>query len=161
MKNEFHPSLPNRPMPTEYDMSSHTWSFAAESAVFEWKSPMERVLIIRKGIPYDAIDALSKKLHKPIKSLLQLFHMAQTTYNKKKSEHALLDSKESELILLIAELIAYGAEVFNHEEPKFLRWLKKPNLSLGGHAPESFFDTASGVQEVMACLHRLEYGNLS
>ncbi len=138
-----------------YDTSS---TFAAESAVYEWKNPMERIQIIREGIPYDAIDALSKKLNKPIKSMLQLFGLAQTTYNKKKAEHALLESKESELILLIAELIEFGKEVFNQEEDKFLRWLKKPNLALGGCSPESLFDTTSGIEEVKACLYRIEHG---
>lgn len=138
-----------------FDTSS---TFAAESAVYEWKNPMERIQIIRQGIPYDAIDALSKKLNKPIKSLLQLFGMAQTTYNKKKAEHALLESKESELILLIAEVIDFGKEVFNQEEDKFLRWLKKPNIALGGCSPESLFDTSSGVEEVKACLYRIEHG---
>lgn len=136
-------------------------SFAAESAVYEWSSPMERVYLIRKGIPYDAIDALSKTLKRPIKSLLLLFKLPQTTYNKKKAEHALLESRETELILLISELLTYGKEVFNNEEDKFLRWLAKPNTSLGGMAPDSLFDTTSGVNEVMACLQRIDYGNLS
>jgi len=144
-----------------FDVPEAFHSFAAESAVYEWSSTMERVYLIRKGIPYDSIDALSKSLKRPIKSLLLLFKLPQTTYNKKKAEHALLESRETELILLISELLTYGKEVFNNEEDKFLRWLAKPNKSLGGVTPESLFDTTSGVDEVMACLQRLDYGNLS
>lgn len=122
---------------------------------------MERVGIIRKGIPYDSIEVISKRLNRPVKSILSIVGLPQTTYNKKKSEHLLLDSRDSELILLITELIDYGLEVFNHEEEKFQRWLKKSNLSLGGNSPESMLDTLTGIDEVKFCLNRLEFGNFA
>lgn len=84
--------------------------------------------------------------------------MPQTTYNKKKNEHSLLDQRNSELILLIIELIQYGQEVFNQEKEKFQRWLKKPNISLGGQTPESLLDTTTGIEVVRNCLNRIEYG---
>lgn len=73
----------------------------------------------------------------------------------------MLDSRDSELILLITELIDYGAEVFNNENNKFQRWLKKPNLSLGENSPENFLDTIAGIDEVKFCLNKLEFGNLA
>ena len=129
------------------------------------KSPgdnmMERVQLIRRGLPFDAIEQLSKKINISVKAMLSIVGMPQTTYNKKKSEQSLLDSHNTELILLIQELIDYGVDVFDGEEQKFQRWLKKPNLSLGGHSPESLLDTVTGIQEVRACLDRLEYGVLA
>jgi putative toxin-antitoxin system antitoxin component (TIGR02293 family) len=122
---------------------------------------MERVEIIRQGIPYDSIETISEKLNRPIKSILSLVGIPQTTYNKKKSEHSLLDSRDSELIVMITELIDYGLEVFNQEQEKFQRWLKKTNLSLGGHSPESLLDTTTGIDEVKFCLNRIEYGNFA
>ena len=101
------------------------------------------------------------KLDKSIKSILLLLGLPQTTYNKKKSEQALLDSRDSELILSIVELIDYGLEVFNYENEKFYRWLKKNNLSMNGNSPESMLDTITGINEVQACLNRIEYGNLA
>ena len=55
----------------------------------------------------------------------------------------------------------FGSEVFNNEEDKFQRWLKKQNISLGGNSPESLLDSATGIQEVKNCLYRIEYGNLA
>ena len=92
---------------------------------------------------------------------MSIIGLPQTTYNKKKSEHSVLDSRDSELILLISELIDYGIEVFNNENEKFQRWLKKPNLSLDGNAPDGLLDTVTGINEVKFCLNRLEYGNLA
>lgn len=122
---------------------------------------MERVEIIRKGIPYGSLEVISKRLNRPVRSILELVGLPQTTYNKKKSNHSLLDTRDSELVLLITELVDYGLEVFNDENDKFQRWLKKPNISLGGNTPETMLDSTSGLNEVRFCLNRLEYGNLA
>ncbi|NGF56608.1 DUF2384 domain-containing protein [Parapedobacter sp. SGR-10] len=127
-------------------------------AVKPWSNMLDRVQIIRKGLPFEAIEELSKKINIPVKSVLSIMRMPQTTYNKKKNEQSLLDSHNTELILLISELINYGVDVFNGEEQKFQRWLKKPNTSLGGYSPDSLLDTMTGIQEVRSCLDRLEYG---
>lgn len=137
------------------------WTLFSDDKTYVWTNQMERVGIIRKGIPYDSIEVISKRLNRPVKSILSIVGLPQTTYNKKKSEHLLLDSRDSELILLITELIDYGLEVFNHEEEKFQRWLKKSNLSLGGNSPESMLDTLTGIDEVKFCLNRLEFGNFA
>lgn len=125
---------------------------------YVWKNDMEKVTLIREGIPFGAIELVSERLDEPIKSVLSIMGIPQTTYNKKKKENALLDSLNSELILLILELIDFGNEVFNNETEKFLGWLKKPNLSLGGISPDSLLDTHTGISEVKSCLHRIEYG---
>jgi len=137
------------------------WTLLLEGKEYVWTNKMERVSIIREGIPYSSLEVISKRLSRPVKSVLSLVRMPQTTYNKKKNEHSLLDSRNSELVLLITELIDYGLEVFNNEEEKFQRWLKKPNLSLGGNSPESMLDTVTGINEVKYCLNRLEFGNLA
>lgn len=128
---------------------------------YQWSTGMEKVETIRAGIPYGSIEEISKRLNNPIKSVLQILGIPQTTYNKKKSEHLLLESRESELIMLIQELIDFGMEVFNNEDEKFQRWLKKPNISLGGNPPESMLDTVTGINEVRYSLNRLEFGNLA
>lgn len=128
---------------------------------YSWSNKLERVGVIRSGIPYDAIEEISRRLNNPVKSVLAIVGIPQTTYNKKKSEHLLLDSRDSELVILINELIDYGLEVFNNEEEKFQRWLKKPNLSIGGNMPENLLDTITGINEVKFSLNRLEFGNLA
>jgi putative toxin-antitoxin system antitoxin component (TIGR02293 family) len=137
------------------------WALVSGGRTFAWTNRMERVDIIRQGIPYETIEIISKRLNRPVKSVLSIVGMPQTTYNKKKSEHSLLDSRNSELIVLMTELIDYGVEVFNNEEEKFQRWLKKPNVSLGGNTPESLLDTLTGIDEVQFCLNRIEHGNFT
>lgn len=120
---------------------------------------MERVSIIRKGLPYETIEFISKKAGLPVKKILLLLDIPQTTYNKKTRENARLSGRDTEILLVLTELLDYGVEVFNNEREKFLRWLKKPNVSLGNVDPESLFDSLSGIQEVRNSLNRIEYGN--
>lgn len=145
----------------ERKRTSQGWFLQTDEKKYEWKTVMERVRISREGIPFSALEVISKSLDLPIKEVLILFSIPQTTYNKKRREKALLGGKESEAVLWIIEIIDFGIEVFNGETEKFLRWLKKPNQSLGGLKPESFFDSISGIQEVKKCLNRLEFGNLA
>lgn len=137
------------------------WTINSDGKIYAWSNKMERVEIIRQGIPYNSIEMISKRLNRPVKYVLAIVGLPQTTYNKKKIEHSLLDSRDSELIVLITELIDDGLEVFNNEEEKFQRWLKKPNLSLGGNSPESLLDTTTGIDEVKFCLNRIEFGNFA
>lgn len=144
-----------------YEAGSLFWVLDSDGKVYKWSNRMERVQVIREGVPYRTIEGISERLNRPVKTILSIVGIPQTTYNKKKSEHSLLDSRESELIVLLTELIDHGILVFNNEEEKFQRWLKKPNLSLGGNSPESLLDTATGIDEVNYCLNRIEFGNFA
>ena len=73
----------------------------------------------------------------------------------------IVNGSDSELELFISELVNYGIEVFNKEEDKFQRWMKKPTNSLGNNTPESLLDSVAGIQEVRNCLNRIEFGNLA
>lgn len=141
--------------------SSVKWKLESEGHEYTWASKLERVGIIRSGIPYATIDVISKRINVPVKEVLHIFGLPQTTYNKKRREKSLLNGRDSEIILLLTELVDFGIEVFNNEEKKFQRWMKKQNISLGGNSPESLLDSTTGIQEVKNCLNRIEYGNLA
>ena len=137
------------------------WTLKSEGNEYNWTSVLEKVDIIREGLPYESIDVISKRINVPVKDVLNIFGLPQTTYNKKRREKSLLNRRDSEIVLLLTELADFGIEVFNSEEDKFQRWMKKPNLSLGGNTPESLLDSNTGIQEVRNCLNRIEYGNMA
>lgn len=120
----------------------------------------DKISYIRKGLDYSTIETTSKRLNNSVKSLLQLLDIPQTTYNKKKNEGSCMDSRDTELILAMNELIDYGISVFDDEE-KFQRWMKKSNSHLSGEVPESLLDTMSGIYQVKCLLDRIEYGNFA
>lgn len=164
-----HKALKTKPFSTkesitnaaEARVDSPIWVIDSDGRVYKWANRMERVQVIRQGIPYSYIERISERLDRPVKSILAIVGIPQTTYNKKKSEQSVLDSRDSELMVLLTELLDYGISVFNHEEEKFQRWLKKPNLSLGGNSPDSLLDTATGIDEVNYSLNRIEFGNFA
>jgi putative toxin-antitoxin system antitoxin component (TIGR02293 family) len=141
--------------------SQPKWKLESEGHEYTWTSKLERVNIIRAGVPYASIDVISKRINVPVKEVLHIFGLPQTTYNKKRREKSLLNGRDSEVVLLLTELVDFGIEVFNSEEDKFQRWMKKLNFSLGDNTPESMLDSITGIQEVRNCLNRIEYGNLA
>ncbi len=151
----------NTPKPYVIPESNFYTTFDAGEKSYSWNSDMDKVRILREGIPYQSIEIVGQRMHYPIKDVLDILDLPQTTYNKKLREHALLNSRDSELILTISELIDYGLYVFHHESEKFHRWLKKSNISLGGITPDSLLDSMTGIQEVKNALHRIEYGNFA
>ena len=136
-------------------------SLNVEGKTFTWSNRLERVQVIRNGIPYGILEVISKKINSPVNKVLNIVGIPQTTYNKKKVDQSLLDSRDSELVLRIFELIDFGVDVFDQKDKKFQRWIDKPNLSLGGVPPFQFLDTISGINEVKFCLNRIEYGNFA
>lgn len=137
------------------------WHIKLSDGNYAWGTQMDKVNLIRKGLPYESIEVISGRADLPVRHILHLFGVPQTTYNKKKRDKDLLSSRDSEVVLELAELLDFGLDVFNKEKEKFQRWLKKPNISLGGVAPESLFDSLTGIQEVKNSLNRLEYGNMA
>jgi putative toxin-antitoxin system antitoxin component (TIGR02293 family) len=141
--------------------ASSKWVIVTPSGKVTWGSRIERVAIIRKGLPYESIEVIGQKANLPVRQILHYLGVAQTTYNKRKREKVLLSGRDSEVVLLLSEVLDFGLEVFNNEKEKFQRWLNKPNLSLGNITPESLFDSITGIQEVRNALNRLEYGNMA
>lgn len=133
----------------------------ADGKTYKWSIAIERVQLIRHGIPFQAIETLSIRLDRPLTHIISLIGIAQNKYSKKKNENELMDSRYNELVILIFELLDYGHSVFNKEDEKFQRWLKKNNVELGGKSPESFMDTVTGIEEVKYCLNRIEFGNFA
>lgn len=143
----------------EYDIPLSTIQTAEESIV--WYNHIDRIRLIREGLPYASLESLSAKVNIPIKHFLSFLQIPQTTYNKKKRESEKLGGRDSEIVLVLNELVDYGLDVFNGESEKFLSWLDRINLSLGGVTPKSLFDSMTGIQEVRKCLDRIEHGNFA
>lgn len=137
------------------------YSIQVRTDRYSWGTKMEKVAVIRKGLPYESIEVISRRTDTSMKQFLAILGLPQTTYNKKKREKDLLNSRDSEVVVFLTELLDFGLSVFNNENDKFQRWLKKPNGSLGGVTPESLFDSLTGIQEVRNSLNRLEYGNMA
>jgi len=128
---------------------------------YAWSTSGEKIAIIRDGLPYAAIEAISKQTNIPVKHYLNSLEIVQTTYNNKKRSNQYLSKQDSESVIELIELYHFGLSVFNNEIEKFQRWLRKPNISLGATTPDSMFDSLTGINEVKKALNRIEYGNMA
>ncbi|MDZ7607710.1 MAG: hypothetical protein U5K79_19470 [Cyclobacteriaceae bacterium] len=64
--------------------TSSKWEIATSSDKIIWGNKLERVAIIRKGLPYESIEVIGQKANLHVKQVLHYLGVAQTTYNKKK-----------------------------------------------------------------------------
>jgi putative toxin-antitoxin system antitoxin component (TIGR02293 family) len=147
---------------TEYQLTaSHSKPFLVEDFEIAYGNQINKLERIRKGVSYHVLELMSRGSSMPVKQLLALLGMPQTTYNKRKRENGNLSIRDTELLLMLYETLRYGQEVFNQEQGHFQRWLHLPNAALGGYTPLSLFDTITGIQEVKRCLQRLDFGTLA
>lgn len=145
-----------------YTLTGEPMNYVFESGavVYRWSTAIERIDVIRGRMSISVLETLSELLNVPVKDVLALIGMPQTTYNKRKKENALLDVRDTEWVIELNELIAFGSDCFG-DDGTFLRWLNKPNASIGMRVPYDLLDTHTGIREVMGALERLAYGNLS
>lgn len=137
------------------------WTILDHGKKYVWSNALERVELVRRGIPSTSVEYISRRLNQPLSEVLKLVQLTPDFYKTSKTKKSNLSHHKSELVLLISELIDYGIEVFNNEESKFQNWLTIRNYTLGGATPISLFDSASGIAEVNKCLARIDSGNLA
>lgn len=139
----------------------NSYKIRIKNKSYSWSTNDEKISLIRKGLPYAAIETISKRTKIPVNHYLTSLEIVQTTYNKKKKSEAILSKQDSEFIVELIELYDFGLLVFNKESEKFQRWLRKPNISLGNTSPDSLFDSLTGINEVKKALNRIEFGNMA
>jgi putative toxin-antitoxin system antitoxin component (TIGR02293 family) len=123
---------------------------------FESLTSQYKIGIIKNGISKRQLEAIKSETDFDYHTLSSLLSVSRTTLIKKKGDEK-FDQPTSERILLLAELISYGREVFESKE-LFNAWLKKPGSALGGKAPVELLDTLYGIEEIKKELGRIEYG---
>ena len=119
-------------------------------------STTEKITLIKQGISKKQLEGLKDISALDYDALSSVLSVSRATLIKKKGGEK-FDQSTSERIMLLADVISYGQEVFGDKD-RFNSWLRKENKALGGKTPLELMDTLYGVQEVKKELGRLEYG---
>lgn len=69
---------------SERRLTARKWTLTSDNKTYVWTNKMERVGIIRQGIPYGSIEIISKRLNRPIKLMLAIVGLPQTLITRKK-----------------------------------------------------------------------------
>jgi len=116
----------------------------------------EKIEMINNGISKKDLEFLKQKSGLDYDKLAEVLTVARATLiNKKGSEK--FNISLSEKIVGLADIYAYGFEVFE-DESRFNSWIFRPNQALGGKAPYAFLSNQFGREEIKNLIGRIGYG---
>ena len=69
-----------------------------------------------------------------------------------------LKRHEADRVVAVAKAYNKALDFFEHRHEAALRWMKRPNIGLGGETPLEHADTVTGANDVVVLLHRIEHG---
>lgn len=128
---------------------------------FYWKfivhmTPLEKVALANEKISKAQLEQLKKSTGLDYTVLSHVLSVARATLINKKGS-AKFDEAQSERILALTDIYAYGYEVFEDEE-KFNHWIAEPNKAIGGQTPLALLKNQFGREEVKRLIGRIDYG---
>jgi len=136
--------------------------------VFE-ADAMERVRIVKLGVPASVVEVMARRMAMPKEKLVGTLGLARATIDRKARENKPLSSDESSRVLGMARLVGQVQAMveesgnpagFNAAE-WVARWLEKPLPALGGQRPADLMDTPEGQGIVSQVVARMQSGAYS
>ena len=111
---------------------------------------------VQKGFPFSTFEAVQKEIDISQKELSEILGIPTRTLSRRKEANH-LSAVESDRLYRIIRIISFTVEVLGDLE-KTRKWLKHPNIELGGETPLALLDTDIGVGLVEDVLNRIKYG---
>lgn len=112
--------------------------------------------MVQAGLPVQELEQLLAALDVPMERLVLILGISKATLYRRKAEGR-LGLAESDRILRLALLMGKAVEVLESEE-NARRWLKSPQIGLGGVVPLDYSETEVGARQVEDLLGRIEHG---
>ena len=104
----------------------------------------ELVAALREGLPAEAFHSLRSRLDLSSAALAAVLHIPMPTLTRRLGEGR-FTTGESERILRLARVATKAGELFRTREA-LTRWLRSPEVALGGQAPIKYLDTDVGAR---------------
>lgn len=112
---------------------------------------------IRNGLPTSFLDHLKYTLEVTETQLAGVVGIARQTLVRRKSQ-GVLRRDEGDRAAMVAKVFNMALSYFDGNREHALEWLKHPNPALAGETPLQHADTATGAEEVIDLIGRLEHG---
>jgi putative toxin-antitoxin system antitoxin component (TIGR02293 family) len=128
--------------------------------------PMERIGMVKRGMPASAVDALAKRMAIPKDRLVTTLGLARATIDRKTRENKPLSCDDSARVLGMARLVgqvqdmvAESGDPTGFEAAEWVaHWLEQPLPALSGQRPAEFMDTFDGQGLVSTLMARMQTG---
>jgi putative toxin-antitoxin system antitoxin component (TIGR02293 family) len=143
------------------------WDSLEKSArTFFHASPLERIRIIKQGVPAKFVVVISVSMKMSKETLYGALNLARATIDRKVSKKQLLDQDESERVLAMTRLVGQADSIVRDSGTTegfsaaewVAAWLQRPHPALGGRRPGELMDTADGRDLVTDLLARQQSG---
>jgi putative toxin-antitoxin system antitoxin component (TIGR02293 family) len=128
--------------------------------------PIERIRLIREGIPARYIKVISDSMGITKDTLFKFLNLPKSTIDKKSVANQVLPIEQGERLIGMAKLVgqvesivAESGNPAGFNAAKWVaQWLEKPSPALGGEKPSAFLDTVSGQEMISDLLAKIQTG---
>lgn len=128
--------------------------------------PIERIRLIREGIPARYIKVISDSMGITKDTLFKFLNLPKSTIDKKSVANQVLPIEQGERLIGMAKLVgqvesivAESGNPAGFNAAKWVaHWLEKPSPALGGEKPSAFLDTVSGQEMISDLLAKIQTG---
>lgn len=120
------------------------------------KHIQSRMDFINLRVTKKALKHLAEYLNLPLHEVARFLPVTLRTVQRYKPEDH-FNKAVSEHIVIIAEVVAKGLEVFEAKD-NFVKWLNHPCKALGNRVPINLLDSKFGADVVLEELGRIEHG---
>ena len=133
-------------------MASNTAATPQGSAV-----PPPTLAEIRAGLPASFLDRLKETLNVTETQLASVVGIPRQTLVRRRLR-GVLRRDEGDRAARVARVFNMALSYFDGNREHALDWLKHPNPALAGETPLRRADTATGAEDVIDLIGRLEHG---
>jgi putative toxin-antitoxin system antitoxin component (TIGR02293 family) len=119
-------------------------------------TPLEWHELVQQGFRTNVLLNIQHTFETSSETLLDALSMSARTHTRRKRERRLAP-EESDRVLRLVRVLAQAADVLGDRQAA-VRWMLRPNRSLGGRTPLSMTKTDVGAEAAIDVLGRLEHG---
>lgn len=128
--------------------------------------PIDRIKLIRDGIPARYINVISDSMGITKETLFKFLNLPKSTIDKKSVANQMLPIEQGERLLGMAKLVGQVESIVSESgnpdgfnAAKWVaNWLEKPSPALGGEKPSAYLDTVSGQEMISDLLAKIQTG---
>lgn len=155
--------------PAKAKIAEPTMRQASLPAYFEQvflTSPLERINVIKRGVPAEHVTELAERMDIPKESLIDTLRLSRATVNRKARAKRPLSQDESERVLGVEYLIGQVENMVREsgspegfDAAKWVsNWLNSPLPALDNQPPADHMDTVEGQKLVSSLLAMAQSG---
>lgn len=128
--------------------------------------PIDRIQLIRNGIPARYINVISDSMGITKETLFKFLNLPKSTIDKKSVANQMLPIEQGERLIGMAKLVGLVETIVDEsgnpdgfDAAKWVAsWLEKPSPALGGEKPSAYLDTVSGQEMISDLLAKIQTG---